>query len=280
MTTVSIMSDLHLEFADCELPGGDILILAGDIWTVRDMEPGHGSVDKRLRYVRFCQEELSKYARALFIGGNHESYGYTIDRQDTTLASFLAAHAPNARLLSNAFEQIGGVTFLGTPLWATCGVGNPVEEMAIGGGLNDFHLIRTTADLPGGAALKKVGNERRFTPRDANRLHQHAVAWLRDELPRHDNVVVIGHHAPSFLSAGGEHHDRRLDSAYCSNLHGLIEEHPQIKVWIHGHSHREERYRIGETAIVANPRGYFPQEPVSRTFDPRAADFDLEEIAR
>jgi hypothetical protein len=61
---ISIMSDLHLEFAPLSgLPGGDVLILAGDIWLVRDMRPEKndaGSRSRRKRYVKFCREELSK----------------------------------------------------------------------------------------------------------------------------------------------------------------------------------------------------------------------------
>jgi hypothetical protein len=99
-------------------------------------------------------------------------------------------------------------------------------------------------------------------------------------LPKHNRCVVFGHHASSFLSAGGGHHgDNRLDSAYCSNLDPLIEMHPQIRLWVHGHTHHEERYHIGATQIIANLRGYFPDEPRSRCFDPMAADFNLAEIS-
>lgn len=278
MNKVSVVSDLHLEFADCTLPGGDILIMAGDIWLARDMgTDGAARPEMRNRFVRFCREELSKYNAVLAITGNHEPYGSNIAEMDGTIRDFLAAHAPNVRLLVNQFAEIGGVTFLGTPLWATCGVGGPVAEMAIGGGMNDFRLIRTHVS-PMDRAPDMVGKDRRFTPRDANALHQQAVAWLKDELPRHSRCVVIGHHAPSFLSAGSDHADNSLDAAYCSNLHELIIDHPQIAIWIHGHTHRAERYRIGNTQVIANPRGYFPSERVSRFFDPTAADFMLEDV--
>jgi hypothetical protein len=278
VTQFSVVSDLHLEFADCELPGGDILILAGDIWLARDMRnDGSARPEMRKRFVRFCREELTKYRAVLAITGNHEAYSSNIAEMDNTIRVFLATHAPNARLLVNQVAMIDGVAFLGTPLWATCGVGNPVSEMAIGGGMNDFRLIRTNVS-PMDKAPDMVGKDRRFTPRDANALHSHAVAWLADELPRHSRCVVIGHHAPSFRSAGGDHADTTLDSAYCSALDTLIEEHPQIAIWIHGHTHRPENYRIGNTKIVANPRGYFPSERVSRFFDPTAVDFTLESL--
>lgn len=278
MTKVSVVSDLHLEFADCTLPGGDILILAGDIWLARDMgTDGAARPEMRKRFVRFCREELSKYSAVLAITGNHEAYGFNIAEMDATIRDFLAAHAPNVRLLVNQTAMIGGVTFFGTPLWATCGVGDPVAEMAIGGGMNDFRLIRTHVSSLD-RAPDMVGKDRRFTPRDANALHQQALAWLADELPRHSRSVVIGHHAPSFRSAGGERNDPALDSAYCSGLDALIEEHPQIAIWIHGHTHRPESYRVGTTQVIANPRGYFPHESVARAFNPNAADFTLESV--
>jgi hypothetical protein len=141
--------------------------------------------------------------------------------------------------------------------------------------MNDFRLIRTSRPAPDGASCGGVDGERRFTPHDANALHHAAVAWLGTELPKHQRCIVVGHHAPSFRSANGDRYGtEELDAAYCSNQDALIEAHPQIAVWIHGHTHKEESYRIGSTQIIANPRGYFPDEPRSRDFDPSAADFD------
>ena len=275
---VSIISDLHLEFAGLsDLPGGDVLILAGDILTVRHLRSNKTDADsrsQRKRFEKFFREEVSKYGRSFYVTGNHEPYSANIDEMNDVLRQFLADCAPNTRLLANETEVIDGVAFLGTPLWASCGVGNPILEMAIGSGMNDFRLIQTNRPAPEGAAVRMVGNERLFTPRDANQLHQEAVAWLRSELPKHDRCVVIGHHAPSLLSAAGDRTED-LDLAYCSNQHALIEANPQIIAWIHGHTHREERYQIGETKIIANPRGYFPEERRSRNFDPAAADFTL-----
>lgn len=281
MTTVSIMSDLHLEFAPLkDLPGGDVLILAGDIWLVRDMRPDRTDKDSRRRrdrYRQFCEEEMSKYGRVLVITGNHEPYGDVIDEIDDVIRTFLGTAAPNARLLNNEVDVIDGVAFLGTPLWSTCGIPhNPVAENRIRGAMNDFHLVRTMQppDGPHG----QVG--RKFQPYDAHALHEQAVAWLSEELPKHECAVVIGHHAPSFMSAGeGPHFDHDLDDAYCSNLHPLIEANPHIAVWVHGHTHRTEHYRtLSNTLVVANPRGYFPDERCSRLFEPDAEDFRLEDI--
>jgi len=38
-------------------------------------------------------------------------------------------------------------------------------------------------------------------------------------------------------------------------------DHPQIKLWTHGHTHHEFDYMIGECRVVCNPRGYHGYEP-------------------
>jgi Icc-related predicted phosphoesterase len=281
---ISIMSDLHLEFAPLSgFPGGDVLILAGDIWLVRDMRPEKndaGSRSRRKRYVKFCREELSKYSLVLVVTGNHEAYGDLYDDVHVVLRAFLSDNAPHAVVLINETIQLSGLAFLGTPLWSSCGTSNSALEKTVRRGMNDFRLIRTRRAIgEGDWAHPGKGLSRTFTPRDANALHQEAVTWLQGELPRHASCIVIGHHAPSFRSAVGHHHgDAGLDTAYCASLDELIEEHRQIKLWVHGHTHREENYRIGTTRIIANPRGYFPDEPGSHSFNPAAADFELAEL--
>lgn len=273
---VSVMSDLHLEFdANLELPGGDIAILAGDIWLIRHMQNLGPNEPRHAEYINFCKKQLSKYQHVLLTYGNHEPYGALIDDVQPVITKFLAEHALNAKLLINEAIELDGVAFLGTPLWATCG-SNTEARKRIRGGMNDFQLIRTKQEAPEGVTPRMVGSERVFDPLDANKLHKEAVAWLKSELPKHKRCVVFTHHAPSFMSAGGGHAaNKTLDSAYCSNLHSLIKANPQIHTWIHGHTHRHESYRVGDTRIIANPRGYVGHEHIARIFDASAANFDI-----
>ena len=82
---VSVMSDLHLDFADLTLPGGDVLILSGDICEAKRMKPDmynpnlvlleHERTDQRPdRYNRFFEEECAKYRKVFMVMGNHEHY--------------------------------------------------------------------------------------------------------------------------------------------------------------------------------------------------------------
>ena len=86
---VSVMSDLHLDFADLELPGGDVLILSGDLCEARSIKKDgynpnmvlleHERPDRRPdRFYRFLEEECSKkYRETIMVFGNHEHYGST-----------------------------------------------------------------------------------------------------------------------------------------------------------------------------------------------------------
>ena len=68
MMKINLVSDMHLNFQDIEMPGGDVLIMAGDI-----MEAGHlrkadnakENVFLADRYRRFIKEELVKYRKVV-----------------------------------------------------------------------------------------------------------------------------------------------------------------------------------------------------------------------
>ena len=47
-----------------------------------------------------------------------------------------------------------------------------------------------------------------------------------------------------------------VNGAYSSNLDAFIMDHPQIKLWTHGHTHHEFDYMIGSCRVMCNPRGY------------------------
>jgi hypothetical protein len=79
--------------------------------------------------------------------------------------------------------------------------------------------------------------------------------------------VVVGHHAPSKLSTHPRYqNDTLMNGGYSSSLDFFIEDHPQIKLWTHGHTHETFDYVIGETRVVCNPRGYDGYEERAEKF--------------
>ena len=73
-------------------------------------------------------------------------------------------------------------------------------------------------------------------------------------------VVVVTHHAPSIQSMVCRDNNTAIVSAYVSNLENFIMEHPEIKLWCHGHLHQHCDYKIGECRVISNPRGYVPYQ--------------------
>jgi hypothetical protein len=287
VSKVSIVSDLHLEFADIELPGGDILVMAGDVFLAGRMHENKQDADShkmRKRFERFAKAELSKYEKAIHICGNHEHYSGKIEDSAKIIKEFLCEFSPNAVQLDNESVVINGVAFVGTTLWAKYGVDNPITELRIGGRMNDFHLIRTYQVDE--VSMDYGCTSRKFRPADADKLHQKAKAWLRKELKHYGETgtpcIVITHHAPHWLCkvACSEHADNDMDDAYYSNLHQTIKANQHAKIWISGHTHSSHRQYVEGSLLVSNQRGYFPSERNSREFDPTAADFDLDEIRK
>lgn len=277
---VSVVSDLHLEFDQkIKLPGGDILLMAGDILTafpLREFRQDATSRKHRALYQRFAEEQLSKYKRVLYVLGNHEHYRETFEDTPGLIKNFLKAHAPNTRLLDNETEilMLGEeqIAVLGTTLWAECCVGHPLDEHRIANAMMDFRLIKRPASPP--------KHWRIFTPRDAHDQHQIAKGFLATELPKHKRAIVLSHHTPSFESANGVAHNTEwMDSAYCSDQVDFIRSHAQIERWIHGHTHRDEAYQIGTCRVIANQHGYPHERKRQRPFDVNAVDFELKEKA-
>jgi predicted MPP superfamily phosphohydrolase len=102
-------SDLHLEFGSGWMlrlaVNGDVMILAGDIVTLRDYEP----LDQILR----------KWKKAvLYVTGNHEYYTRRpMNEEDNRFKAWLEDRHPHVKLLLHEEVSIGGVNFFGGTMW-------------------------------------------------------------------------------------------------------------------------------------------------------------------
>lgn len=270
MTVVSVVSDLHLEFEPCELPGGDILLLCGDAFVAGDLLDTNHSLDSALdrkKYRHFCATELRKYWRTLLVLGNHENWNSYIDRTPELIRQMLADYAPNATLLNNEWVEIDGVRFIGSTLWATYGYGT---------GAQTRYQFRTKDFKKIGLKDYETGRDRPLFVSDAAAMHEKAVGFIRDASDVDIPCVVMTHYSPTYYAVDRQRFpDMHDDEAYCSNQHDLIVDRPRIKLWFHGHVHNRHRTRVGDATIAANPRGYAGYERIAETFEPMALDFDL-----
>lgn len=239
------MSDLHLEFG--RMPRGykppecDVVILAGDIAT--------GVVG-----VMWAQDTFQ--VPVLYVPGNHEFYGKRRYHRHLEKMKAKAADS-HVAVLSNDAVYGDGIRFLGATMWTDFGLygTDHLSEMAAQREMNDYKQILLT-------------NARTLRAEDTRRLHLESRYWLSEKLrePFDGKTVVITHHAPSEMSVHPRYRNHELTPAYAARLENLICAHEPV-LWVHGHLHDSVDYRICETRIVCNPRGYTGHE-LNAGFDP------------
>ncbi|WP_371231367.1 metallophosphoesterase [Pseudomonas sp. QE6] len=237
-----ILSDLHHE----HFPGGrtlpeaaaDVVILAGDI-------------HEHLQGLHWAREAFPD-TQIVYVAGNHEFYHS--DLPELTQSMRNLARALDIHFLENDAVVLDDVRVLGATLWT------------------DFQLYgERSAELAVEQALQLMPDFRcvdyftqPFTPEMSRDLCEASCEWLAAELaqPFAGRTVVVTHHAPCGRSIPEPYVDDSLSPAFASNLEALVE---RCDLWVHGHVHERQDYRIGKARVVANP-GAYPGEDSG--FDP------------
>ena len=265
---IKLVSDLHLEFSDIMIPNDqnyDVLILAGDIMVAQDLHDhpesantsdqaavangtGLGRRQERAQRFRdFFKRCSFQFPHVIYIMGNHEFYNgrfyASVEHMREECARF-----PNIYMLENDIKVIDDVTFVGATLWTDMNKGDPLTMHAIEGMMNDFRIIKNDKR-----------NYASMSARDVVTRHARTLGYFRSVLAEQydKKFVVVGHHSPSFQSVHPRYaHETLMNGGYHSDLSEFIMDHPQIKLWVHGHTHHPFDYEIGNTRVVCNPRGY------------------------
>jgi len=266
------MSDLHLESQEFpwRLPRGDILILAGDITHACCLDPARSALyaaRQRDRALRFFDEALANFAHVLLVAGNHDHYDGVFEDTVSALRKQLAG----VTVLDGEHVEIGGVRFFGTTLWSDFEGRSETSMSKARRGVGEFFFVKTrTGDGKGRQSLA------RFQPEDALRAHERALEALTRcvQGAGAKTTVVVSHHAPSLQGLNWEHAGNGLDGAFASDLDEMIASFAAVPVWVHGHTHIKRTYRIGDTLVRANCRGFDGRDAVAREFS-RQASFDL-----
>jgi predicted phosphodiesterase len=268
MMKIAVCSDIHLEFGTISLDNteaADVLILGGDICVAKDImdRDEHGifdRFDRNEQIHRFFQECGLRFPNAIYIAGNHEHYHGDYANTIATLRNRLG-YIPNLHILDRQMVKFGDVTFIGGTLWTDMNKEDPTTLLHMKGMMNDFRLTENSNRVRYWRDSDGNSHERKdiFTPEDAVAEHKDMVEYIRMmvEGKFDEKFVVVGHHAPSKLSTHPRYADEFImNGGYSSDLSEFIMDHPQIKLWTHGHTHEDFDYMIGSTRIVCNPRGY------------------------
>lgn len=230
-----ILSDLHLEFGDFEVPvvDADAVVLAGDLHV-------------GTRGLEWAAQKLPDIP-IIYVLGNHEYYRETLPDLIVAVREEASRIDSRIHVLDRAALELGGVVFLGATLWTDFALGG---DQATGmkeahEALTDFWVI--DYGTPG----------RKLEPPDLLRVHHKERWWVEESLERFRGTptVVVTHHPPSARSVPDYVMHDPWAGVYASHLDALVES-SGATAWIHGHIHTPADYHIGETRVISNPRGY------------------------
>jgi Icc-related predicted phosphoesterase len=246
---INVLSDLHIDihpYALALAPDAKVVVVAGDVCE---------RLDRSLPWL--AAEIKSRGYEVVYVPGNHDFYGNrafghtsTIDG-DLVYARMLAQSLGIHLLAEGEATVIQGVRYVGATLWTDYSVaGDRVASMAAAGdkvsGMNDHKRIKVKGSGYG-----------KFRPAEALVEHRRQLAAMEAVLatPFDGPTVVVTHHAPHPASLRHGEVRELLDGSYASDLTAFIERWKPA-LWIHGHVHKNQDYRVQDTRIVANPRGY------------------------
>ena len=262
---IALASDVHLEFGDLDFDNtdsADVLILGGDICvandiTQRDPYNTMGEEYRSNRFHAFFQRCCDRFPHVIFIVGNHEHYHGDFAKTVPHFKDVLG-YLPNLHILEKETFVLNDVTFIGGTLWTDMNKRSIRTLHEISRMMNDFRCVDNSAK-----DSDQRGWNSRFTTTDAADDHDAMLEYIRlmIEGKWDQKFVIVGHHAPSRLSTHPRYaHEAIMNGGYSSELDDFILDHPQIKLWTHGHTHEDFDYCIGSTRILCNPRGYINYE--------------------
>ena len=281
---IAVCSDLHLEFAKIELENTEnakVLILSGDICVARDLmeRDPYRIVDfgKSSRYHDFFADCCEKFEHVIYVAGNHEHYHGDFKYTLSDLKKRLG-YLTNLHILDKETFVLDDITFVGGTLWTDMNKEDPLTLHAMVRMLNDFRCVENshrdvnykTFDDPENPEKPTFRTRpSRFSPEDSVEEHRKMLDYIKTVVAEnHDQkFVVVGHHTPSHQSCHPRYRDDQImNGGYHSDLSEFIMDRPQIKLWTHGHTHEVFDYKVGETRIVCNPRGYLGHEECADNF--------------
>ena len=288
---IALASDIHLEFGPLEITNtesADLLVLAGDICVAQHFKAQDKFIKRYMEFFKQCSEE---FPQVIYVLGNHEHYNGDFAYTKTILADAVKPFE-NIHVLDNETFVLGDVTFIGTTLWTNMNEEDSLTLYHMKSMMNDFRCVKNSDRptyrtvplyqkddedryvlddngnyIPVGS--KQKAEPSRFSPEDAVIEHRKALDYINAVISGRDKdkFVVVGHHLQSHKSVHERwKKDTIMNGGFASHLDDFIAYRPQIRLWIHGHTHDDFDYEISGTRVVCNPRGYIGHESRADNF--------------
>jgi Icc-related predicted phosphoesterase len=231
-----VLSDIHLEHwqFDYTHVNCDVVLLAGDIG------PGFMGID-------WINNEVTDDVPVCYIAGNHEFYGEPLWEHQARLA--FRAKECDIDFLNNRTVVHNGVRIIGSTLWTDFNLHNTRDIAMLNAPriLSDYNAIDVEDDEMFSGQI---------TPAQILNEHEYSLKYIISQLeqPFDGKTVVMTHHAPSELSIEMNYRSTKYPPYYASRLENVMLMHAPA-LWIHGHIHASSDYMVGDTRVIANPRG-------------------------
>lgn len=233
-----IWSDLHLDSFKLQPsipPQTDLIIIAGD-------------TANKLFASNFLLQLTQHNKPIILVPGNHEYYSPT--SSVTTIPQInqrLKSIHPLIHTLIDEEISLFNHSFFGSTLWTSINNNDP-QITPLHKKINDFKHIHLHTKMKG---YKQLPNP--ITTLEYITLHKQALYSIQQHLLTKKPTTIITHHSPLYYDH--PYPNDPLNHFYYNNLEGLITHNPQITHWIHGHDHTRRYTLIGNTEVIANPRG-------------------------
>ncbi|MDO8272040.1 MAG: metallophosphoesterase [Gammaproteobacteria bacterium] len=252
--SIAYASDLHLPPTRTQRriralnfpPESDVIVLAGDI-----------AVGMQAADVAFDLAEWYPETHIVWIAGNHEFYGNSIDDQ-IDLYRKICTHQDRIHFLENDSVELFGIKFLGCTLWTDFSILGD-SELAMEQAeqlISDFRFIRTRAGSP-------------ISPKFVSNKFQESHRFLDEQLAACDpqRTIVVTHFPPGMATANPNFMVSPLTAYFNANAEFLINSY-QPALWIYGHNHFSNDLEFGRTRIVSNQLGYPSEDGRIPRYDP------------
>ena len=161
---------------------------------------------------------VQKHADHMFaINGNHDYYG-----------GYFSDAIYHTKTL-----EVNGIKIAGATLWTD--LSKHLDWVYYVNGLIDYRYI------------KDVTHQRMMDTHDTHKFF----------LLNSGADIIVSHHTPSFQSVHEKYRGSPFNSSFSNNLdEQILAMKKPPKLWIHGHTHDDFDYMIGNTRVVCWPRGY------------------------
>jgi Icc-related predicted phosphoesterase len=233
-----ILSDLHLDYCDEKNIAAikpldeDLVLCAGDL---------SNTSTKGLEWL----VNLFAPTPILFVPGNHEHYGSSIQAVEDDLINY-DQYRPHVGVLQNKAVTINGYKFIGSTFWTNFNLYGPIglwsSMNAAEKYVNDFRKIKLT-------------EMQYLKARDVVEMNRIAEKFIDAELKDADpaKTVLLTHFATNRKSVHEMYAGDICTPYFVSDMPQWIN---KCALMVHGHCHTKFDYSLGSTRVICNPSGY------------------------